>query len=183
MKVYVCLPIKIDISTKMLGEIPSDVFKLITTYAWCVPLKQDVLNMQLDCAIDCRANIPDWFKRMGTTQIDYYGNTKIYRRNKNPLIDGHPFIPLTTADMIYDENVFILLKHINKDFWRRNRWYRKTVWNLATTNIVKSWNFFIERMQHLTIEDITVHNGLLKTLLHTMVLSLPHSGLICRWPV
>jgi len=158
----------------------NDLLGLITEMAWGVNMTYECLSMQLECAMDVRTNIPEWFLAPVITRTTADDKTILTRR-KNPLIEGHPFIPITESDLIYDRNVVLLLNHITREFWRRKNQYKSTIWKLIRRPITETWNQFIKRMDGLASDDIHIDGCLMKSVILTMIHQLERSNLICRW--
>ena len=169
-----------------MDQLPRVLFETITEFAWDCKVDRDTILFQLDCCIDCRGQIPEWFKNMTTTKLTYYigcgESCNILTRVQNPLVNGHPFVPISKKDLHYDTNVHLLLKHIDPAFFSRRCIYKASVWKLLTRDITESWNRLITKLDGLSITDVSCNNYLVRALLYSMVLSLSsNAGLICRW--
>ena len=158
-----------------------DLFEIISELAWGVKMNYECLQSQLECAIDIRKNVPEWFLQPIIIRDDPKNNPRLLVRRKNPLIFGHPFIPIINSDLIYDRNVILLVNHINAAFWRRSNQYKSTVWKLVRRPVTQTWNQFIERMDGLAPTDIHTEGCLMRSLILTMIDQLHQSNLICRW--
>ena len=72
-----------------------DLLRLVTDFAWGQRFSRAQLELQLDCCIDCQANIPVWF----LDDVIYFfpcpGKDPPFWSLKmfNPLVAGAPFSP------------------------------------------------------------------------------------------
>ena len=163
--------------------LPPELFQLITAFAWNKPLSQSRLNTHLDCAVDIRENVPEWFLSPLITRVKEVDDNRVLVRHQNPLVAGNPFRPIDDLDLLYDRNVVLLLKHISRLYWRRCNMYEAKAWKLVAQPINVTWNELLFRLERLKTTDLVGDKCLVKVLLHTLVDSLPRAKLICRWKI
>ena len=162
-------------------DIPPELFQLITEFAWNQKITKRNLLIQINCCMDCRRNIPDWFKTHKIHRLNFINNIPIMETKKNPLVQGHPFSPICARDIEYNRNIYTLLRYIQPTFWKRKKLYKAATHKLVKRSILATWNTLVERLGEISMDDLDPQQTMVDVIVNSMVLSLQTAGLICRW--
>jgi hypothetical protein len=140
---------------RMMIEIPNDVFKIITGYAWNVAICMPFFVSQVNLAIDARESIPDMLKN----EWMFTGHSIV----ASPWRNFTTFVPSNHLHMAFNDVIYTLFLDMKDSFFLRNRLYKGVILKkirLMTIDIrnLHYWNEIVILLQFIEEEDVRERN-------------------------
>ena len=161
-----------------------DLLRIVTDFAWGKRFTREQLLLQLDCCLDCQANIPVWF----LDDVIYFfpcpGKDPPFWSLKmfNPLVAGAPFAPFDIRNGRLNSRACTwLFESIRLRYLRKKRMLRKPLYRLLDMPLQKAWRLLMDKLGDLTIEDIQPAGYMASLITHSMLLQLPLAGRLSNW--
>ena len=161
-----------------------DLLKLVTEFAWGRRFTRAQLFLQLNCCMDCQANIPGWF----LDDVIYFfpspGKEPPFWSLKmfNPLVAGAPFSPFDIRDGRLNARACTwLFEAIKIRYLRKKRMLRKPLYRLLDMPLQKSWRLLMNKLGDLQPEDVEPVGYMASLITQSMLIHLPWAGQLSNW--
>ena len=164
-------------------HLPSDLIRVVTSFAWNVSFTDCELHTQLECCIDCQLHVPPWFLEDVIYCFPKRATASLWTlKFYNPLVFGAPFRPFDIRlERLNRRSCEWLFQSINLEYLRRKRIHRKPLSRILSVPLNEAWPRLLERIGDLERSDINPIGYMASLITQSMLLHLPLSGQLSNW--